>query len=223
MATFFFIILPGLALVSFLAGSIYVYFHKGFRVSSLSSQILESRMLFFGSRPFHWGIVTLFFGHLIGFLIPSGVLAWNGKPARLYVLEITALAFALMTLAGLGVLIYRRIKVKRVRLITSRMDVFVFIILTLAIATGIYTAFSFRWGSSWFAIVLAPYLRSILLLNPDITAVTALPVMAKLHIITAFVLIGMIPYTRIMHILVYPVHYLWRAYQVVIWNKRSPV
>lgn len=219
---FFFIILPSLALISLIAGSIYRYRNHGFRVTSLSSQLLESNLLFFGSRPFHWGIVTLFFGHLTGFLIPSGVLAWNSRPVRLYVLEITALAFALLTLFGLGVLIYRRITVKRIRFVTSGMDVFVFIILSLAIFSGIWTAFFFRWGSSWFATVLAPYLLSILMLNPDITSVMPLPVLVKIHIITAFILIGMIPYTRFMHILVYPLHYLWRQYQVTIWNKRAP-
>lgn len=219
---FFFIILPSLALISLIAGSIYKYFYHGFQVSSLSSQLLESNLLFFGSRPFHWGIVTLFFGHLIGFLIPSGVLAWNSRPVRLYVLEITALAFALLTLFGLGVLIYRRLTVKRIRFVTSKMDVFVYVILFLAIVSGIYTAFFFRWGSSWFAIVLAPYLRSILMLNPDITLVMPLPVLVKIHIISAFILIGMIPYTRFIHILVYPVHYFWRKYQVTIWNKRAP-
>jgi len=219
--TFFFIILPSLALFSLIAGSLYKYFYHGFRVSSLSSQLLESKILFFGSRPFHWGIVTLFFGHLIGFLIPSGVLAWNNKPVRLYVLEITALAFALMTLAGLSVLIYRRIQIKRIRLVTSKMDIFVFTILFLAIVSGIYTAFFFRWGSSWFAVVMAPYLRSVLMLNPDITAVMTLPVLVKIHVITAFILIGMIPYTRFIHILVYPLHYFWREYQVTNWNKRA--
>ncbi|HEX2977125.1 MAG TPA: respiratory nitrate reductase subunit gamma [Bacteroidales bacterium] len=220
--TFFFIVLPSLAIVSLLAGSLYRYFYHGFQVSSLSSQILESRILFFGSRPFHWGIVTLLIGHLIGFLIPRQVLAWNNIPARLYILEITAMAFALMTITGLGVLIYRRISVKRITLVTSKMDIFVFVMLVLVVVTGMYTAFFFRWGSSWFATVMTPYLRSVFLLNPDTAAISALPVMVKIHMIAAFIFIGMIPYTRIIHILVYPLHYLFREYQVVIWNKKKP-
>lgn len=220
MGTFFFIVLPSLAVISFIAGSLYRYFYHGFQVSSLSSQILESRILFFGSRPFHWGIVTLLLGHLIGFLFPVRVLAWNNVPVRLYILETTALTFALMTLAGIGVLLYRRINVKRIRLITSRMDVFVFILLILIIISGLHTAFFNRWGSSWFAIVMAPYLKSVLLLKPDIAAVSALPLMVKVHMVTTFLFIGMVPYTRIIHILVYPLHYFFRAYQVTIWNKK---
>jgi nitrate reductase gamma subunit len=221
--TFLFTVLPYLALASFLAGSIYRYRFHGFQVTSLSSQILESNLLFFGTRPFHWGIVFLFFGHLTGFLIPRTVLAWNGKPIRLYILEITALAFAILCLFGLIVLIYRRSDVKRIRLNTTKMDVFLFAVLVIAIFTGIYTAVFFRWGSSWFAIVMSPYLRSVFSLNPNVSVVTTLPFMVRVHVATAFILIGMLPFTRLIHILVYPLHYLWRQYQVVIWNKRNPV
>ena len=221
--TFFFIFLPYIAIISLLSGSIYRYFYHGFQVTSLSSQLLENNLLQYGSRPFHWGIIALFFGHLIAFLIPDAVLAWNGKPLRLYILEISAFAFGIVSLFGLTVLIIRRIHSKRIRLVTSGMDVFVYLILTVQIITGLYIAFFFRWGSSWFALVLTPYLRSIFAFNPDITSVMALPVMVKIHIISAFVLIGMIPFTRFMHFLVYPFSHPWREYQVVIWNSRKNV
>src|SRR5450759_1197916 len=155
---FFFVLLPYLAIISLIFGSIYRYRFHGFQVSSLSSQLLENNLLFFGSRPFHWGIITLFFGHLIAFLIPAAVLAWNGKPIRLYILEISASAFGVVSIVGLIVLIIRRIRVKRIRFVTTRMDVFVYLILSVQIITGLYTAFFFRWGSSWFALVLTPYL-----------------------------------------------------------------
>jgi nitrate reductase gamma subunit len=220
---FTFVLLPYVAIISLIFGSIYRYRFHGYKVSSLSSQLLENNLLSFGSRPFHWGIITLFFGHLIAFLIPAAVLAWNGKPVRLYILEISALAFGIISFTGLTILIIRRIQVKRVRIVTSRMDVFVYLILSVQIITGLYTALFFRWGSSWFALVLTPYLRSVLSLNPDNTAVIALPFIVKTHIISAFVLIGMIPYTRFIHFLVYPFSYLWREYQLVIWNKMKNV
>lgn len=218
---FFFVVLPYLAIFSLLLGSIYRYRYHGFQVSSLSSQLLENKLLSLGSRPFHWGILTLFLGHLIAFLIPRSILAWNEKPVRLYILETAALAFGILTLIGLIVLIMRRIQVKRIRGVTSRMDIFVYFILSLQVVTGLYTALFFRWGSSWFSLVLSPYLKSIFTFNIDTAAVTALPVMVQIHIISAFVLIGMIPYTRFIHFLVYPLHYLWRDYQLVIWNKRK--
>jgi len=218
---FFFVLLPYVAIISLIFGSIYRYRFHGYNVSSLSSQLLENNLLFYGSRPFHWGMITLFFGHLIAFLIPSVVLAWNGKPVRLYILEITALSFCILTITGLTILIIRRIRVKRIRIVTSRIDIFVYLILSVQLITGLYTALFFRWGSSWFALVLTPYLRSVLSFNPDASTIITLPFIVRMHIITAFVLIGMIPYTRFMHFLVYPFSYLWREYQLVIWNKRS--
>jgi nitrate reductase gamma subunit len=219
----FFIVLPYLAIFSVIVGSIYRYRYHGFQVSSLSSQFLENNQLFFGSRPFHWGIIVLFFGHLIGFLFPRSVLAWNDVPIRLYILEVTAFAFGLLSIIGLTLLIVRRLQVKRIRVVTTKMDVFVYVILLVQIITGLYIAYFFRWGSSWFAMVLTPYLRSIFMLSPEINAVIALPLMVKIHIVSAFVLIGMIPFTRFMHFLVYPFTYFWRRPQLVIWNYRKTI
>ena len=49
----------------------------GFTVSSLSSQFLEGDKLFWGAVPFHIGLLAVFFGHLLAFLLPSATLAWN--------------------------------------------------------------------------------------------------------------------------------------------------
>jgi len=216
-----FTVLPYLALTSFLFGSIFRYRFYGFQVSSLSSQFLETRKLYFGSRPFHWGIVFLFFGHLAAFLVPRAVLAWNKIPLRLYILEITAFTFALILLTGLIILLVRRFTSKMLLVVTSKMDLFVYLILTVQVITGLWTAYFFRWGSSWFALVLTPYLKSVFALNPDTAAVVQLPVMVQIHIVSAFVLIGMIPFTRLIHFLVYPLAYIWRPYQLVIWNYKN--
>ena len=218
---FFFVVLPYLALLSLLLGSIYRYRYSGFQVSSLSSQFLESKQLYFGSRPFHWGLIFLFFGHLTAFLVPRSVLAWNQVPVRLHILEFTAFAFGLTVLMGLILLIIRRIKTKRLHIVTTWLDIFVYFLLLVQVVTGLWTAFFFRWGSSWFAMVLTPYLYSIFKFNPDVAAVSQLPFMIRLHIVSAFILVGMIPFTRFMHFLVYPFAYLWRPYQLVVWNYKK--
>lgn len=218
---FLFVFLPYLALLSLIAGGIYRYWYMRFSVSSLSSQLLESRLLYFGSRPFHWGIVTLLFGHLTGLLFPSGVLAWNGRPFRLYILEVTAAALAVASLIGLIVLAVRRADNKRVRSVTSQADIVLYVVLATVIITGLLTAILSRWGSSWFAVVVTPYLRSILFFRPDVSVVNTLPLIVKIHIISTFIFITIIPYTRLIHILAYPFTYFWREYQLVIWNKRK--
>ncbi|MEX2427943.1 MAG: respiratory nitrate reductase subunit gamma [Bacteroidales bacterium] len=219
--SFLFAVLPYLAILSLLLGSIRRYLFSGFQVSSLSSQFLETRELYFGNRPFHWGLIFLFFGHLTAFLTPRSVLAWNRVPLRLFILEITAFAFGLLLLAGLLLLIRRRIRNKRLHVVTTNMDIFVYVLLMVQVISGLWIAFFFRWGSSWFATVLTPYLWSVFKLNPDPAGVVAMPFMVQLHIVSAFILIGMIPFTRFMHFLVYPFKYLFWPYQIVVWNNKN--
>lgn len=214
---FLFIILPYIALASFIFGTIYRYRYQKFSISSLSSEFLEGKKLFWGSQPFHWGISFLFFGHLTAFLIPRSVLAWNGHPVRLLILEITGFSFGLAFLFGLTLLIYRRFSNSRIRTVTSKVDVLVYALLLLQVVTGLYIAYFFRWGSSWFAAVLTPYLGSIFKLSPNITAVSAMSWWIKLHIAGAFTLVLIIPFTRLMHILLPPLAYIWRPYQKVMW------
>jgi nitrate reductase gamma subunit len=42
---------------------------------------------------------------------------------------------------------------------------------------------------------------------------------ARLHVIGAFVLFAFFSFTRLVHVLVAPVPYLWRPLQLVIWNR----
>ncbi len=201
-----------------LVGSIFRYTNFGFKVSSLSSQFLESKELFYGSRPFHWGIMFLFFGHLVAFIFPRSVMAWDSVPLRLVILEVVAFGFGIAALYGVVMLIIRRLKHKRLLMVTTKMDAFVYVILLVQIISGLWVAYFARWGSAWFPTVLTPYLQSLFIFEPDIAAVSALPLSVKIHIISAFTLIGMIPFTRFMHFLVYPFPYFFRPYQYVIWN-----
>ncbi|MBN1300643.1 MAG: respiratory nitrate reductase subunit gamma [Melioribacteraceae bacterium] len=213
----FFVALPYAALLMFLVGTIYRYKATKFKFSSLSSQFLETRKLYWGSVPFHWGILFLFFGHLTAFLLPSSILAWNQQPVRLMILEVSAFAGGVVTLFGLIGLFYRRLVDARLRKVTSIIDIVLEALLITEIFLGLWIAFGFRWGSSWFATVLSPYLKSIFTFSPNIDAVVMLPFVIQLHIILAFIIFLIIPFTRLVHVLVYPLSYLWRPYQKVIW------
>lgn len=212
---------PYVAIFVAVVGTIYRFISSRYTVSSLSSQFLEGRRLFWGSAPFHYGILIVLAGHLIAFLFPRSVLWFNGVPARLYILEVTGLAFGLLALVGLVMLIYRRLVTSRVRVVTSKMDVVLLLLLLFQLGTGVYVALFHRWGSNWFAQTAAPYLWSIFGLAPEPGMVSALPVAARLHILNAWALLAVVPFTRLVHFLVVPIGYLWRPYQLVIWNKRS--
>lgn len=214
---FFFSTYPYVAVIVFLIGTIYRYTEKGFKVTSLSAQFLESDKGFWGTVPFHWGILMVFLGHLVAFLFPGSVLAWNSDPVRLIAHEGLGFTFAVAVVVGLVGLILRRLLDPRLKVVTTRMDYFVEFFLLAQVLLGCWIALGYRWGSSWFAADLSPYLWSIIKLNPQIEAVAAMPLVIKAHIVGAFSIILIFPFTRLVHILVAPFHYIWRPYQVVIW------
>lgn len=212
-------ILPYVALFTFFLVTISRYRSRKFTYSSLSSQFLENQQHFWGVVPFHYGIIVVLTGHLVAFLIPREILLWNSQPLRLYVLEISALVFGLLTLIGLAGAIVRRFSVSKVKRVTTSRDWILHTLLALQVVSGIGIALFHPWGSSWFAATATPYLWSLVKLNPNVTAIAAMPAIVKFHIANAYVLIGFFPFTRLVHILVAPNPYLWRKPQVVRWYR----
>lgn len=214
-----FAVFPYIAVTLALIATPYRYYTNRFSYSSLSSQFLENRGLFWGSAAWHYGILVVLTGHVVGLLVPRSVLAWNGVPWRLYVLEITGLAFGFLALWGIVALIVRRLSSHRIRSVTSAADWVLLAVLLTQIFAGVWTAVFYRWGSSWFAGFAVPYLYSLMLFQPDISLVQNLPFWIKLHIVGGFVILALLPFTRLVHLLTYPLTYLWRPYQVVVWNR----
>lgn len=214
-----FAVLPYVSMVVFLLGTIVRYRIQSFSYSSLSSQFLENRHHFWGMVPFHYGILVVLAGHLVAFLVPRWVLSWNGVPLRLYILEVSALAFGLLTVVGLALALARRIANRKLRRVTSVPDWILYAMLLCQVVSGVGVALFHPWGSSWFAAAATPYLWSLLSFHPDISAVQNLPWLVKVHVVSAFLLIAFFPFTRLVHVLVVPNMYLWRKPQVVRWHR----
>ncbi len=214
---FLFGILPYMVLITFLPVTIVRYRARGFTYSSLSSQFLENQQHFWGLVPFHYGILSVLAGHLVALFLPNQILAWNARPVRLYLLEITGLLLAVLALVGLSAALVRRFSVSKVRVVTTTADWVLFIMLLVQISSGIAVAIFHPWGSSWFAAAITPYFASLARLNPDLAAVAAMPPLVKFHIAGAYLVIGYFPFTRLVHVLVIPNPYLWRKPQVVRW------
>jgi nitrate reductase gamma subunit len=220
-----FIMLPYLALALFFLVSIQRYRRAPFTYSSLSSQFLENRQHFWGMVSFHYGILFVLTGHLVGLLIPRQVILWNSRPLRLYVLELSALIFALLALVGMCAAVHRRLVLTKTRMVTSLADWIILALLLLQIAAGIYVAVVYPWGSSWYAASAAPYLWSIFTFRPDASFLATMPFAVKLHIVNAWLMVAVLPFTRLVHLLVAPLPYLWRKPEVVRWygiRRRKP-
>ncbi|OQY53863.1 MAG: hypothetical protein B6247_13675 [Candidatus Parabeggiatoa sp. nov. 2] len=190
-------VFPYLCIIIAILGSVWRFLSDRFSYSSLSSQFLETRQLFWGSVAWHYGILAVLTIHLVGFLFPETILSWNAEPMRLYVMEATGFTLALFTLGGLIMLIVRRFSSSRIRVVTSKMDIALLLFLLIQVATGVWTAMFYRWGSSWYAMYAV--------------------------ILNAFLLVLIVPFTRLVHFLSVPIKYIWRPHQIVRWNRRSPI
>ena len=214
------VVLPYAATLLCVSAAIERYRRHGFSFTSFSSQFLENRLHFWALVPFHAGILIVLVGHFVAFFIPRGVLAWNAVPARLLVLEAVALTGGLLALAGLAAAMFRRATVRVVRQWTSAFDWAVYALLLAQVITGVAIAVLYPWGSSWYATAMVPYLRSLVVLQPDATIVASMPALVRWHIVLAWIFVGVFSVSRLVHVLAVPNHYFWRAPQVVRWVRR---
>jgi nitrate reductase gamma subunit len=220
---FLWAVFPYIAIAVCVIVGLYRYFNDRFSFSSQSSQFLENRMAFWGSTMWHYGIILILSAHILGFLFPTGWAALIADQTRLYVLEVTGLALAVMATLGLLILIVRRLSNARAQSVTSAMDWVLLAALAFQVVMGFWIAFFYRWGSEWYLHTSVPWLQSLVVFNPQIQYVTAMPLPVKLHMLNAFVILALFPFTRLVHVVTLPLPYLFRPYQVVIWNRKRDV
>jgi len=214
-----FVALPYAAVLIAIVVSVLRWKRAPFTVSAISSQLLESKKLFWGSIPFHWGIVLILTGHLFTLFLPSTVAWWGGVPLRLYALEITGLALALWAAFGIVVLLYRRMTTARIKVVTTPMDFVVLLVLLVQVISGIWVAAALRFGALWATGVVVPYVWSLITLNPQPELIQPFPLVLQIHIISFWVFLLIFPFTRLIHLITLPLPYLVRPWQRVIANR----
>lgn len=211
---------PYVAVALLVGVGIYRYCVDRYSWSSQSSQFLESRILYWGSVPWHYAILAILIAHFLAFLFPAGWGVILGRPIRLYLLEVTGLGLGVSTLIAICLLVFRRALNPRVSAVTSFIDWLVLAALLVQVATGVYIAFTLRWGSVWYLHTVTPWLWSLVKLNPQVQYLAVMPAVVKLHAFNAFLILALFPFSRLVHVVSVPLTYLSRPYQVVIWNRR---
>jgi len=215
-----FVVIPYAAVVLAVTGSILRFRYRPWTVTSATSQLLEHRKLYWGSIAFHWGILLVLAGHLLAVIAPMLVDAWNASPWRLFAIQATGLALGLWALAGLLVLGWRRLSDGRVRAVTLPMDVVLLVLLFVSVVTGVVTGIFYGSGMFWFTSLATPYLRSLVTFAPRPDLIIDLPVVIQIHVMNLFVLLAVLPFSRLIHMITLPLGYLVRPWQLIIWNRR---
>ena len=213
-------VFPYIAVTLAVFGGIYRYAVDRYSLTSQSSQFLESRMLFWGTVPWHFTIILILLAHLLALLFPT---AWGtllGRPLRLYLLEISGVSLGLVAVVSMLVLIVLRAINQRITTVTTVIDWVLLAALLLQVATGVYIAVTLRWGSLWYLHTATPWLWSLVKLDPQVSYMAVMPAAVKVHAVNAFFLLALLPFSRLIHMISVPLAYMGRSSQVVVWYRR---
>lgn len=215
--------IPYATIAVFIVGHIWRYRYDKFGWTTRSSQTYENRLLRWGSPMFHLGILMVIAGHVVGLLVPREWLYAIGISEEIYHLGATALGSfaAALTLAGLAILIYRRRTVGPVFLATTVMDkvMYVFLAATLGFGTLATVVYQLLGPGFHYRETISPWIRSILFFQPQVQLMQDVPLLFQLHVITAFALFALWPFTRLVHVFSAPVGYLFRPY--IVYRSRD--
>ncbi|MDO5753927.1 respiratory nitrate reductase subunit gamma [Arthrobacter sp.] len=219
--TFIWLIYPYICLTIFVLGHIGRYRYDKFGWTSRSSQMYESRILRWANPMFHFGILAVFMGHVMGLGIPQSWTDAVGISETTYhIMAVSVGAIAgFCTIAGLIGLLYRRRFTKAVLGATTKMDKVMYAMLGLVVVlglintvSGVATTYNYREGVSvWF--------RSIFYFNPQPELMVVAPLSFQLHGIFAILLFALWPFTRLVHVFTAPVGYIFRPY--VLYRSRD--
>ena len=215
--------LPYIAFALLVAGLIWRHRYDKFGWTTRSSQVYESRLLSWASPAFHYGILFVLVGHLVGLFIPMSWTDSLGVDKHTYHLFSLygGTTAGVVTVAGILLLIYRRRTNAPVFRATTVNDKTMYVFLLGAILLGMIAKLQHSSGDGYnYRETIGPWARSLFTLSPDTDRMTDVPVLYKVHAVVGMVLIAMVPYTRLVHMFSAPLQFLFRPY--IVYGTRDP-
>jgi nitrate reductase gamma subunit len=218
-------VLPYVVIAVLVGGTIWRWRYDQFGWTTRSSQLYESRLLRLGSPLFHFGILVVIVGHVIGLVIPKSWTDAVGLSQEAYHVQALVLGgvAGVCTLAGVAILIYRRRTTGPVFMATTRNDKAMYVVLVAAIVAGLATTLlgAGAVGEEHnYRLTVSPWFRSIFRLQPDVEAMAEAGLAFHVHVLVGMLLFATWPFTRLVHAFSAPVGYLFRPY--VVYRRRSP-
>lgn len=215
---FAFQLYPYIAMAVFFIGSWARFDRAMYTWRTGSSQLLSSRGMRLGSNLFHVGILVVLGGHLVGLLTPHAVYELViTAPQKQLLAMVVGGVFGVICLAGLLILLVRRLFNPRVRATGTVGDSVILVLLLLQLLLGLYTiVLSSHHMDGSVMIALAEWAQHIVTFRWGAASyVLGVDWVYKAHIFLGMTLFLVAPFTRLVHVWSIPVSYLWRPYQVV--------
>lgn len=210
--------LPHIAMAVFWFGLITRIILTSKSIQANSSQFLSHGGLRLGSNMFHYAIIIVFFGHFTGLFTPAKLyhLVMTTETKRIIAMIMGSI-FGLLSLAGIIILIVRRINSERVNHNSSVQDYLIAFLLMFEISLGMFSVSQTAGSSVENYAALGIWAQKIITFQPDAASVIAdHSLIYKLHIVTGLLIFIIFPYTKLMHMIMLPVAYYVRSgYQLV--------
>lgn len=217
---FLFQVYPYVCFAVFLIGSLIRFEQNQYSWKSDSSQMLRSGLLKWGSNLFHYSILFLFFGHMVGLFTPHSVYGIFMSASTKQLLAVSAGGVAgAMCFVGLSMLLYRRVFDPRIRYTSHTTDIAVLVVLWVQLTLGLLTLpQSLRHADGSAMLILADWAQRIVTLRPvDSSAIAALHWSFQVHIVLGVTIFLLFPFSRLVHVWsgFAAIAFLWRPHQVV--------
>lgn len=220
---FLWVVFPYLCVATFALGHVWRYRRDQYTWTARSTQLLERPLLRAGSLLFHFGILAAIGGHVLGILVPD---SWTeavgfGDTAYHWVAALAGGISGVAIVAGFSILVYRRVRIGRVRATTTRSDLILYPVLAATILFGMLATV---WGTAIdryaYRETVSPWFRGIFLLHPHETLMANASFLFQAHALTAWLLFAIWPFTRLVHAWSVPIAYLSRA--PILYRRREP-
>jgi nitrate reductase gamma subunit len=212
-----FLVFPYLALATFVVGHTYRYIADPFFWNAKSSEFLEKKTLYPGITLFHWGILLTLLGHAGGLLIPQTLFDMVGidGQAHTQIAYWSGLAVGTAAFIGSILLLWRRLTTKRILATTTLNDYVTLLGLVFVTGAGLYNVV---FGHFYVLDSVAPWIRGIVFFHPNPELISGVPLSYKIHILSAFALLGFSPFSRLVHIWSAPLTYPLRRH--IVFRRR---
>ncbi len=213
-------IYPYIALSVLALGSIVRFDREPYSWRASSSQLLRRKQLIWGSVLFHVGVLIVFFGHLVGLLLPIWLfdsLHIKHEWKQLLAVVVGGIAGA-FSFVGATMLLHRRLFDARIRENSSFADTGIIALLWAQLALGLMTIpVSLGHLDGKEMVKFMAWANGIFTFDQQASSylVGSSPIF-RVHIFMGLTIFLLFPFTRLVHMLSAPVRYLWRpGYQVV--------
>jgi nitrate reductase gamma subunit len=220
---FLWVALPYIALAIFVVGHVWRYRRGQLTWTARSTQLLERRLLRVGSLLFHFGFFAVIGGHVLGILIPKSWMDAIGIDEHVYhyIAVVAGLIAGVALTLGFAILVYRRLRIARVRVTTPWSDILTYPLLGVVIVTGMVATI---WGSAIDEYVyrdtVSPWFRGIFSFDPRGELMVDAPLVFQIHAVASWLLIAAWPFTRLVHAWSVPLTYFQRSW--ILYRSRNP-